>query len=314
LDFSVWFYLSSFNQTEETEKGSRKTERELTIMKFGFHISIAGGFSKVVERAQKKKCESIQIFSRNPRGWKYGAISAGEAKVFRKEVVESNIDPVFLHLPYLPNLASPQKTLFKTSISSLKEELRRCKILGAQFVISHIGKRLSSSEKDGIERIAEGINTALRTVKNDAILLLENTAGQGSEIGFLFPQIREILDRIEENDRLGVCLDTAHAFSAGYDLSTEKGVEKTIEEFHEIIGIERLKVIHLNDSKVPLGSRKDRHWHIGKGEIGLEGFRAIVNHLSLNHLPGIMETPRESDADDLRNMRTLRKLRRQSTS
>jgi deoxyribonuclease-4 len=284
-------------------------------MKFGFHISIAGGFSKVVERALKKKCESIQIFSRNPRGWNYGVIRADEVKVFRKKVVEADINPVFLHLPYLPNLASPQKALFKTSISSLKEELRRCEILGAHFVISHIGKRIDSSEKDGIERIAEGINTALGTVKNGAILLLENTAGQGSEIGFLFPQIREILVRIEENDRVGMCLDTAHAYAAGYDLSTEAGVASTIEELHEVIGLKRLKVIHLNDSKVPLGSRKDRHWHIGKGEIGLEGFRAIVNHPSLSHLPGIMETPRNpeassGDADDLRNMRTLRRLRK----
>ena len=277
-------------------------------MRFGFHISIAGGFSKVVERAVLKECETIQLFSRNPRGWRFGKLDKKEVKSFKRDVANSGLHPIFLHLPYLPNLASPKRNLYRSSISSLKEELKRCEILGAQYVITHVGKRLDTSEDEGLKRITDAINTALDSVKNGVTLLLENTAGQGSELGFLFSQIRDILDRVDENNRVGICMDTAHAFAAGYDLSTERGVERTMEEFDEVIGVDRLKLLHLNDSKVPLGSRKDRHWHIGKGEIGLTGFRAIVNHPSLCYLPGIMETPRKSEKEDQLNMRTLKKL------
>ena len=288
-------------------------------MRFGFHISIAGGFSKVVERALKKKCETIQLFSRNPRGWRYGPLDSKEIETFKRDIASSGLYPIFIHLPYLPNLASRKEEFYQSSISSLVEELKRSEVLGAEFVITHIGKRLDTSEEEGIKRVAHAINSAFDSVKNGITLLLENTAGQGTEIGYLFPQIREILDRIVKNDRLGVCLDTAHAFGSGYDLSTEKGVEKTFQEFDEIIGLDRLKGLHLNDSLAPRGSRKDRHWHIGKGEIGLEGFRSIVNHPALTHIPGIMETPRDpethsGDADDLRNMRVLRKLRESQVS
>ena len=294
-------------------------------MRFGFHISIAGGFSRVVERALQKGCETIQMFSRNPRGWRYGPMDSEEIESFKRNIAKTGLTPIFLHLPYLPNLASPKKELYKASISSLVEELKRGETLGAQFVITHIGKRLESSEEEGIKRVGEALNRTLDSVKNGSlsqaslpdrqaglpVLLLENTAGQGSEIGYQFDQLREILDQVEEKGRVGVCLDTAHVFAGGYDISTEEGVEKTFREFDKTIGIERLKVLHLNDSLVPLGSRKDRHWHIGKGEIGLEGFRAIVNHPSLTHLSGIMETPRKSDAEDHMNMRTLKRLRRQ---
>jgi deoxyribonuclease-4 len=167
---------------------------------------------------------------------------------------------------------------------------------------------MGATEEEGIKRVAEGINEAFRRIKNKVILLLENTAGMGSEIGYQFSQIKEIIDAVEERERIGVVLDTAHTFEAGYDLRDKEGIDKTLREFDELIGLKRLYCLHLNDSKTDFGSRVDRHWHIGKGKIGLEGFRLIVNHPLLRHLPGIMETPRDDTKLDLMNMKTIRRL------
>ncbi len=221
---------------------------------------------------------------------------------------ENDIYPLFIHMPYLPNLATKAKTLFKSSVSSLIAELERCEILEVPFLIMHVGKRMEASEKEGIHRVAEGINEALRKVKNKVILLLENTAGMGSEIGYRFEQLREIIDRVEEKERVGVVLDTAHAFEAGYDLRDKKSLDETLKEFDEIVGLGKLYCLHLNDSKTDFASRVDRHWHIGKGKIGLEGFKAIVNHPLLKNLPGIMETPKDDTRLDLMNMRVIRSL------
>lgn len=277
-------------------------------MRFGFHISIAGGFSKVVERAKKKRCETIQLFSRNPRGWKYTPLDKEDVKKFRKDIENSNIHPVVLHMPYLPNLASPDPDLFKRSIDSLIEDLKRAEYLGASYLITHVGSRLDSSEEQAIIRMAEGINQGLKRVKNKVILLLENTAGQGTEIGYSFSHIARIIRLIEDKRRIGVVLDTAHAFEAGYDFRTEEALNKTLKEFDRSIGLKRLKLLHLNDSKTDIGSRVDRHWHIGEGKIGEEGFKNIVNHPLLKDLPGIMETPRKSDKEDLKNMAKIRSL------
>jgi deoxyribonuclease-4 len=167
---------------------------------------------------------------------------------------------------------------------------------------------MESSEDEAIEAVAQGLNQALGRVKNPVILLLENTAGQGTEIGYEFGQIKKIIERVEERDRIGICLDTAHAFGAGYDLSKKEGIERTLESFDQSIGLKRLHLLHLNDSKTPLGSRKDRHWHIGEGYIGQEGFRYLINHPLLKHLPGIMETPRKDTVEDLKNMEVIRSL------
>jgi len=277
-------------------------------MRFGFHISISEGFSKVVKQAEIRGCETIQFFSRNPRGWSYPPLDEEEVKVFRQEVKEKTLSPVFLHLPYLSNIGSFRSKFYKRSIEAIAQDLERGEILGVQYLIIHIGHRLESSEEEAIEAVTRGINQALKKVKNSIILLLENTAGQGTEIGYHFPQIKAILDRIEDQERVGICLDTAHAFEAGYDLSNREGIESTLESFDRLIGLNRLHLLHLNDSKTPLGSRKDRHWHIGEGYIGLEGFRMMVNHPLLKHLPGIMETPRKDTEEDLRNMRIIRSL------
>ena len=277
-------------------------------MRFGFHISIAGGFSKIVERALVRGCETIQFFSRNPRGWEYSPLNKKEVKAFRSSIQSTTLFPIFLHMPYLPNIASFKSKFYKRSIRSIATDLRRAEQLGAEYLIIHIGHRMESSEDEAIEAVSQGINRAFERVKNSVALLMENTAGQGTEIGYNFEQIKKIIEGVEENARLGVCLDTAHTFEAGYDLSNKEGLEKTLEQFDKTVGLKRLHLIHLNDSKTPLGSRKDRHWHIGEGHIGLEGFRYLINHPLLKHLPGIMETPRKDTVEDLKNMKVIKGL------
>jgi deoxyribonuclease-4 len=277
-------------------------------MRFGFHISIAGGFSKVVERANARGCETIQFFSRNPRGWKYSPLNKKEVEEFRSSIQSSTLFPVSLHMPYLPNIASFKSKFYKRSIHSIATDLQRAEQLGAQYLIIHIGHRMESSEDQAIEAVSQGIDQAFEKVKNGVMLLTENTAGQGTEIGYNFNQIKNIIEGVHDHQRMGVCLDTAHSFEAGYDLSNKDGIERTLENFDQTIGLKRLHLLHLNDSKTPLGSRKDRHWHIGEGYIGLEGFRTLVNHPSLNHLPGIMETPRKDTVEDLKNMEVIRSL------
>jgi len=280
----------------------------LRTMRFGFHISIAGGFSKVVERAEARGCEAIQFFSRNPRGWKYNPLDEEDVGQFRSSIKSSALYPIFLHLPYLPNIASQKSKFYERSIDSIITDLERAEQLGAHYLIIHIGHRGESSEDEAIEAVAQGIDQAFERVKNSVTLLLENTAGQGSEIGSNFEQIRRIIDRVHDHKRMGICLDTAHTFEAGYDLSNKDGIEKTLESFDQTIGLKRLHLLHLNDSKTPLGSRKDRHWHIGEGYVGLEGFRYLINHPLLRHLPGIMETPRNDTVEDLKNMKVIRSL------
>jgi deoxyribonuclease-4 len=277
-------------------------------MRFGFHISIAGGFSKVIERAKKRGCETIQFFSRNPRGWAYGPLDPQEVSRFREAFSQTSISPLFVHMPYLPNLASENRALYEKSLDALQADLERASSLGAPFLIIHVGHRGGLSEDEAIGRIATGINEAFQGVPNSVTLLLENTAGQGTEVGHRFSQLRRIIQGVDERGRMGICLDTAHAFAAGYDLATLEGFEKTLKEFKKEIGLERLLLVHLNDTRFPLGSHVDRHWHIGEGNIGLEGFRNIVNHPLLSHLPGVMETPRKNDDEDLRNMSVIRSL------
>jgi deoxyribonuclease IV len=277
-------------------------------MRFGFHISIAGGFSKVVDRAQIRGCEAIQFFSRNPRGWKYGPLDKADAAAFRASIQSSGLFPVFLHLPYLPNIASLRSNFYSRSVDSIATDLERAEQLGAQFLIIHIGHRLDSSEGEALEAVSQGVNQAFERVKNSVLLLLENTAGQGSEVGSSFEQIKTIIERVGENKKVGICLDTAHSFEAGYDLSNRDGIERTLENIDRTLGLNRLRLIHLNDSRTPLGSGKDRHWHIGEGFIGLKGFRYLVNHPSIRDLPGIMETPRKDTVEDLKNMKVIRSL------
>jgi len=277
-------------------------------MRFGFHISIAGGLSRVVERAALRGCETIQFFSRNPRGWKYGPLDGTEVDRFRSRVKPSVLFPLFLHLPYLPNLASPDSNYRNRSIQSVITDLKRAEQIGTPYLIIHIGHRMEASEDEALEAVSQGINQAFERTKNSVTLLLENTAGQGTEIGYTFEHLRRILDGVHDRERMGICLDTAHAFAAGYDLSRKEEIDRALESFDKTIGLKRLHLLHLNDSKTPLGSRKDRHWHIGEGYLGKEGFRYLINHPSVRALPGIMETPRKDTVEDLKNMKVIRSL------
>lgn len=281
---------------------------ELDSMRFGFHIWISEGFSKVPELARKRRARTIQFFSHNPRGWRVSLLPGEEVEKFKERIKELDIKPLFLHMPYLCNLASSNENFYLKSIDTLVMELERAEILGAPFLITHMGSSGEAGEAESIERLIKAINCSLDKVQNRVSVVIENTAGQGSQIGYKFSQIKTVIDGIENKERIGVCLDTAHAFEAGYDLSKREGLEKTLEEFERLIGLDKLKLLHLNDSKTPLGSRVDRHWHIGEGYIGSEGFRNIVNHPKLLHLPGIMETPHKSEEDDIRNMGKIESL------
>lgn len=277
-------------------------------MRLGFHVSIAGGFAKVRQRAEALGCETVQVFTSNPRGWRSAALKPADAAQFRKDMKESGISPVFAHVPYLPNLAAPAGPFLKQSLAAVAEELRRCDELGIPFLVTHVGKALGSSEERALKQVAESVNRVLAAARNRVVLLLENTAGMGSEVGYRFGQIAEAIGMIEDGDRVGVMLDTAHAFAAGYDWRTSAGADLALREFDATVGMGRLYGLHLNDSKSACGSRVDRHWHIGKGEIGREGMKVIVNHPLLKHLPAVMETPRTSDREDRMNMRAARRL------
>jgi deoxyribonuclease-4 len=276
-------------------------------MRIGFHISVAGGFENVIERARERSCETIQLFSRNPRSWKYRALDKKDVGLYTKAIKNTNIAPVFIHMPYLVNLATPDKSLYKKSVDSLIIELQRAAAITAHFVIMHIGS--SKDEEQGIKLMIKGINQALHCAENDIILLLENTPKSGNELGYDFDQISKIISGIEPAERIGVVLDTAHAFAAGYPLNTKKGVARTLNEFDNTIGIDRLHLVHFNDSKTSLGSCHDRHWHIGKGNIG-KGMGHIINHHLLQTKPFILETPRKSLQDDLMNLAAVKKFLR----
>jgi deoxyribonuclease-4 len=277
-------------------------------MRFGAHISISGKIYQVAERAESIGANTAQIFSRNPRGWQIKDFLSGDVKRLRENLKKLDIQPLIVHMPYLSNLASPKSELYLKSVNALKEDLRRCELLGAPYLVTHIGSFGASTRKEGIERVVEGINDAFSGVKNDVILLLENTAGSGRTLGSRFEEIARIIKDIKARARVGVCFDTCHGFAAGYDLRTERGVSETLKVFDKVIGLRFLKVIHANDSKFPLDSHTDRHWHIGEGYIGKKGFRALLHHPAIKNLPVIIETPLKEAGDDVKNLRLLCRL------
>ncbi len=274
-------------------------------MRFGFHCSIAGGLIKALERACSLGCETLQIFTRNPRGWRFSPLAPEQVDAFKARIREREIHPLVVHMPYLPNLASPDEDLYQRSVASLKAEVERCRILGAQYLVTHVGKAMGDDPGKALERVAKALLEALG--KGGPVILLENTAGQGSELGANLEELGKIIALAGKHPGLGLCVDTAHAFQAGYPIHTRDGLDGFLEELDRFVGLERLRLLHLNDSRTPLGSRVDRHWHIGEGEIGLEGFKNIIGHPLLWPLPAIMETP-FSPQWDVKNMERVRAL------
>jgi len=281
------------------------------VMPLGAHMSISGGVDKAIDRGQEVGCETIQIFTRTPRQWKMREFSHEEVEDFKRKREETGINPIFAHDTYLINLGSPDEELWKRSIAVLEDELARCDALGLPFLVVHPGSHVGRGEEAGLERIAQALSLALsHKPAYKAQLLLEITAGQGSNLGYSFQQLARLMELTEKGERLGICFDTCHAFVAGYEIRTPEGYDATFDELNELIGLERLKVFHLNDSKGDLGGRLDRHEHIGKGRLGLEPFRMILNDERFRGLPMVLETPKGPKMEeDIENLRVLRSLR-----
>jgi len=259
----------------------------------GAHVSISGGVYKAPERGEKLGCESIQIFSKNQMQWKAKPLTPEDSQKFKEELRKTRIKEVVIHDSYLINLGSPDGEKLQMSRDAFLDEMIRAEILGVKYLVFHPGSHMGKGEEIGLKLIAESLNILIDKAKeaSNVMLLLETTAGQGSNLGYKFEHLKFIMDQVEKKERLGVCFDTAHAFEAGYDISTEEGYERTFKEFDNIIGLEKLKVFHLNDSKTPLGSHIDRHEHIGEGMIGLKAFELLVNDERFKNHPMILETP-----------------------
>jgi deoxyribonuclease-4 len=279
-------------------------------MLFGAHESIAGGVFNAVILGKKATCDTIQMFNKSSNQWRAKKLESKEIDEFFRQIESTGVTVSISHTSYLINIASPDKTLNKKSWEALKEELERCEVLRIPNLVMHPGSHVGSGEETGMNLIAENINRLFNALPEGRVrLLLETTAGQGSNLGYTFEQLAYMIDRVEDKKRVGVCLDTCHIFAAGYPIINPKDYKKTIEHFDSVIGLDRLKIIHVNDSLKEFASKKDRHEHIGKGHIGLEGFRNFVNDKRLKSVPMILETPKEEDlAEDIENLRVLRSL------
>ncbi len=280
-------------------------------MRFGAHISIAKHLYSAVDRAREDSCEAFQIFPGNPRGWKTSPFPDEEVAEFKKLRLAAGLGPVVIHLPYLVNLAANNPRIAAASVSSLRDAIAKAVILDAEFLVMHPGSHGGDGTASGIERLTAGLSEVLKEDFGRAQLLLENTAGAGNTLGSTMAEIASIIDGAGGDERLGLCFDTCHAFAAGYDLATEKGLDRTLREIDKLIGLDRLKVVHANDCKGELGSHLDRHQHIGRGHIGLGGFERLVNHPALADRTVIIETPKKAPDDDLKNLGILRELRRE---
>jgi deoxyribonuclease IV len=275
----------------------------------GAHMSIAGGMHKAFERGKEVRCKTIQIFLKSSNQWKAKPLTEEDRMLFQKAQSSSRIFPVIAHDSYLINLASPDRNLNRKSLDAFIEEMRRANFLGVPFINLHPGAHRGTGISEGIARVAAALREALNTVEPPVALLLENTAGQGSSLGSRFEELAAIMEKINIPGRVGVCLDTCHAFATGYELRTEEGYGRTMQEFDRLIGLKKLLAFHVNDSKKDLGSRVDRHFHIGKGCIGLSAFRFLVNDRRFEKIPKILETPKGTgNREDKRNLATLRSL------
>jgi deoxyribonuclease-4 len=281
--------------------------RKLNI---GAHVSISGGIYKSVSRAIGIGCEVMQIFVKSNAQWKARKFTKGEIEKFKVELKRADIHPVIVHSSYLINLCSADREVLNKSRVAFIDELKRCESIGADYFVFHPGAHLGKGLDYGIKLTAESLNIIHEKTKGFKTLsVIEVTAGQGSTIGYRFEQIAKIIELVEDKKRVGVCIDTCHIFSAGYDIRSEKGCEKTFSEFDAIVGIEKIKVFHLNDSMREFNSRVDRHYHIGKGFIGKEAFAYIMRNPIFTLIPKIIETPKgNDDRFDLMNLKTLRKL------
>ena len=276
-------------------------------IKVGFHVSIAGGISNSVDNAKKIGCTAFQIFSRNPNGWVAKHLAPDDVHLFKSKLVASGIEKnsVIVHMPYLSNPSGPDGELYKRSVEMLTEEMQRCSTLGIPYLVIHLGSHMGKGRASGIDQLVKAIENAKTKSEGSPVMLLENSAGQKNSIGGNFEELRMILDRLDKPKELGVCVDTCHLFASGYDLRTKADVYKTLETFDNTVGLKELKFVHLNDSKRPLGSKGDRHEHIGLGYIGKEGLAAFLNHRAIRDLPVTMETPIDEKRGKEQNLKVV---------
>jgi deoxyribonuclease-4 len=279
-------------------------------LRLGAHESIAGGLHKAFDLARSVGCEAVQIFVKPNRQWAVKPLTDEDVSRFKAKAEETGIQPVVGHASYLLNLATPDEALWTKSRAMLIVELERCEALDVPYLVLHPGSHVGAGEDAGLARVAQALGEIhVATPGFQTRILLETTAGQGSDLGHRFEHLAWMMEHAPEGERLGICLDTCHVFAAGYELRTPEGYAATMEEFDRVIGVEQIKALHLNDSKGDLGCRKDRHEHIGKGHIGLEGFRHVLNDPRLAGLPGLLETPKGEDLhEDAENLAVLRAL------
>jgi len=284
-------------------------------LKLGVHVSISGGISHSVDNALEIGCSAFQIFTRSPRQWKTKELTPHETDIFKEKLANSpiNSESVVVHMPYLPNLSAPTSEMYEKSILVLTDEVTRCNMLGIPNLVIHLGSHLGQGPKHGINQLVNACRKSLHAYsdlglpRNKVKILLENSAGQKNSIGSRIEEIQSIFHILGQND-FGLCLDTCHLFAAGYDLSNESNVSTLIDLVDSSIGLENLKIIHLNDSKGDLGSNLDRHYHVGLGKIGAGGLRCLINNKKLSQVPFIMETPIDSIRNDVDNFEFVRNV------
>jgi deoxyribonuclease-4 len=294
-------------------KAAREARKGKGLVRtFGSHMSIAGGCDRAVRSAQAVGFETVQLFTKNNNQWNAPPLTDLHVAAFRSALEETGVTDPVAHTSYLINLASPDDELWEKSIDALAVEAERCELLGIPDLVIHPGAHMGAGEKKGLMRIAKALDELFRRTKGMSVLIdLETTAGQGTNLGYRFEHLGDILDRVKHPERLGVCVDTCHIFAAGYSLATGEEYDETIDRLDRSVAINRLRAWHLNDSCRERGSRVDRHAGIGAGHMGLEPFRHVVNDRRFGHLPMILETPKgvEQGEDlDVRNLRTLRQL------
>ncbi len=273
-------------------------------------MSIAGGVHTAIERGNRIGCTAIQMFVKNNNQWRGKPLTPNEAATYKGLLAKSSIGPVVVHDTYLINLCAKDKRILRKSRAALKDELDRCELLGVPYLNFHPGAHVGQGEEEGVKLVGESLNLIHEQTRGYRVKsVIETTAGQGTSLGYRFEQIRKLMDAVEERDRIAVCLDTCHVFAAGYDIATEKGYEDTFQEFDNTIGLNRLVAFHVNDSRRERGSRVDRHEHIGKGKIGLNGFKLLMNDERFQDVPKILETDKGPDMkEDILNMNVLRGL------
>ncbi len=295
--------MSSPDGIQDRERNMKKNEPLI-----GAHKSIAGGVYKAFKEGEASGCRTMQIFTKNGSRWSGKPISDADAKKFKDEAERTGIWPVVSHDSYLINLASPKEELLKKSIAAFLDEMERCELLGLPYLIMHPGSHVGSGEEAGLQKVAESFNTLFDMASGFKVkALIETTAGQGTNLGYSFEHLRTIYDAVKQNDRLGYCYDTCHTFVAGYDITTKAAYEKTMSGFDSLLGIENLLCFHFNDAKKGLGSKVDRHEHIGEGTLGDAPFKFIMQDERFAAVPKILETPKEKDVD--RDAMALEKLR-----